>query len=333
MPLKRDADEIFAHIASLAQGLAHDPARKWWPKCLFRSDHVENTARILNSGYLLSRAMAERRGVIVKDSASSEHLEEMTVSQRAFVRLYYRPGTPTQYANEGIRPASKIEYEAHMPVPIYLVFSAKLLAEEGISFTRGRLGWFSEVGSSVGFLSQTDFRDVYHSSWVGPPGSPGRGRILNARNSEVLAKDSLSLEYVRYVVCRSEAERDTLLSLLTDSARHRWISRVVVDEGSWGLFHRRATYVRDAELTASNSRFAFFSDRRRDWRGPFEMIIVWDYGNQSAFYSKSGFFAGVDPLKFNLGVPREHYTVRVELDGNLAYFSEYSSVDDFVLPF
>lgn len=108
MPLKRDADSILAFMQGLASDLGLDDNRKRWPIWLFRSDHVENTAAILNGGELLSRALAEQQGLIVKDSASQQHIDELTQSQRRYVRLYFRPRTPTQFRNEGIRPESEI---------------------------------------------------------------------------------------------------------------------------------------------------------------------------------------------------------------------------------
>ena len=59
MPLKADADEILEHMEQLRSSLGGDRNRRFWPRWLFRSDHVENAAAILNSGRLLSRAAAE----------------------------------------------------------------------------------------------------------------------------------------------------------------------------------------------------------------------------------------------------------------------------------
>ena len=137
LPLKHDADSIQAFMQGLASTLGLDDKHRWWPNWLYRSDHVENAAEILNTGELLSRSAAELSDRIVKDSASQQHVDELTESQRSYVRLYFRPRTPTQYRNEGIRPDGKIWNGAHMPVPVYLLFGSQLLQETGVRFCEG----------------------------------------------------------------------------------------------------------------------------------------------------------------------------------------------------
>ena len=152
MPRKHDADEILEHMQQLPSSLGLDRNRRFWSRWLFRSDHVENAARILNSGRLLSRTAAERGGLIPMDSGSPQYVGQLSPRHRNLVRLYFRPRTPTQYANEGIRPRIRVQYGAHMPVPVYLLFSASLLALQGVRFTRGRLAQGTAVGGSARFL-------------------------------------------------------------------------------------------------------------------------------------------------------------------------------------
>ena len=109
MPLKADADEILEHMEQLRSSLGVDRNRRFWPRWLFRSDHVENAAAILNSGRLLSRAAAEDGDLIRTDSGSQQYVGQLSSPHRNLVRLYFRPRTPTQYANEGIRPRGGIE--------------------------------------------------------------------------------------------------------------------------------------------------------------------------------------------------------------------------------
>ena len=152
MVLKPDAEDIQDYMRGLAASLSLEGSRRWWTQWLFRSDHVENTAAILNSGKLLSREAAESPHLIVKDSGNPALIRQLTPEQRRYVRLYFRPRTPTQYANEGIRPKDKIEYEAHMPVPVYLLFSIAMLMDEGVQFTRGRFTESAEIGTTAEFL-------------------------------------------------------------------------------------------------------------------------------------------------------------------------------------
>ena len=319
MALKPDAKDILAHMRGLSLSLGLDGARRWWPEWLFRSDHVENTAAILNRGKLFSRAVAERQQLIVKDSGSPSHIAQLTSDQRHYVRLYFRPRTPTQYANEGIRPKQEIKYDAHMPVPVYLLFSIRLLMEKGVQFTRGRLEESSEIGETVEFLKQTNFKAVYHDSGVGALGTTGRSDILNARHAEVLIKDKLSLDTLKHIVCRSSPERDTLLNLLTVDARAKWINRIIVDEGRRRLFYKRGTFVQDVNLSATKSRFTFYSNIDKDWRKPFGLQIEWKSNDWNGTHTNPQFIVEPRPLDFDLGSPKAGYQVRVTFNNDLAY--------------
>lgn len=327
MAIKPDASEIFAHMNELALCLGLNPDRQWWPRYLFRSDHVENAANILNSGLLLSRDAAEQQQVIVKDSGSPGHLAQLTPAQRKYVRLYFRPRTPTQHANEGVRPASQIEFSAHMPVPVYLLFSVRLLMEEDVLFTHGRLESLTRVGRTAHFLRGINFYDVYHDNPVGPPGADRRSEILNARHSEVLKKNSLSLDHVEYIVCRSEPERDTLLSLLTDRARSNWRTRTVVGtkEGGRGLFLRRGTYVQNATLSSTGACFVFFSECEKRFLGPFQLQIELASASQPSWVlaEQQDFSISSTPMKFRWTNPKTSYTVRVKLNGDLVYCGKF----------
>ena len=331
MPLKPDADAIQAHMGKLAFQLELDESRKWWPKCLFRSDHVENAARILNSGELLSRIAAKSDNLIVKDCASQRHIAEMAAEQTRYVRLYFRPRAPTQHTNEGIRPQSQIEYGAHMPVPVYLLFSSDLLMETGVRFSRGRLLQNTQVGDCARFLSDMDFKLIYHDSSVGQSGESNlRPEILNARHSEVLVQDRLSLDHVRRIVCRSAPERDTLLNLLTKKARDRWIGKIRIDQVS-RLFVKRGTFLTEVNLSSRESQFMFHSNISHDWKGPFRLEIRWTGNSKCHIHEDMDFYVQTSPLSLRIpdSQPMHEHQVHVHLNGDLAYFGSYSNDNAF----
>ena len=324
MPRKADAAEIVEHMQQLPSSLGLDRNRCFWPHWLFRSDHVENAAEILNSGRLLSRAAAERGNLIRVDSGSPHYVGQLSRRHRNLVRLYFRPRTPTQYRNEGIRPRGKIKYEAHMPVPVYLLFTSKLLAEQGVSFTKGRLNEAAEVGDSVEFLKSIDFGDVYHDRAVGRLGeSERRPTILNARHSEVVVENELPLDKLKHIVCRSAPERETLLNLLSAKARRRWLTRIHTDEGHRRLFEKQGTFVQRADLSTVASRFAFYSNIVREMRGPFDLRIKWSLDGRTASVRQENFTVSNRSVAYSLNRPVPRYRVRVLLDGNLAYLGDF----------
>ena len=328
MPRKADADEILRHMKRLRESDWLERSRRFWPLWLYRSDHVENAARILNSGRLLSRAAAERDDVIRVDSGSPQYVNELSERHRSLVRLYFRPRTPTQYVNEGIRPKGQIQLEAHMPVPVYLVFSFRLLGEQGVWFTKGRLSDSAEVGDSAAFLKSIDFRDVYHDRGVGERGGARRRSILNARHSEVVVPDELALDELKHVVCRSAPERDTLLNLLSKKARRRWVKRTRVDEGDRRLFERRGTFVQRVDLSQSECRFVFYPSAEVAMRGPFDLRIERRLGKgKVASARRKEWTVPKDPVTVRFDRPAARYRVRVLLDGNLAYLGNFDEGD------
>ena len=315
MPRKADADQILEHMRQLPSSLGLGRNRHFWSRWLFRSDHVENAADILNSGRLRSRAAAEDAGLI---------LDQLSRRYRNLVRLYFRPRTPTQYANEGIRPQGMIEYGAHMPVPVYLLFDVSLLAEEGVQFTKGRLTEGTAMGGSAEFLKSITFADVYHDGGVGRlGGSNRRSEILNARRSEVVVESELGLDKLKHVISRSAAERETLLNLLCDKARKRWLNKMHVDEGHRRMFEKRGTFVQRAELSSEAFRFLFYSNIDSSMRGPFDLTIKWSIGGRTARARQDGFTVSNRPVVYALSRPASRYEVRVMLDGNLAYLGDF----------
>ena len=319
----------------LASELNLDKNRERWPNWLYRSDHVENTAAILNSGELLSRAAAKSDNLIIKDCASQEHLGELSEDQLHYVRLYFRPRTPTQYSNEGIRPKDAIKYGAHMPVPVYLLFSSSLLEQFGVKFCCGRLVGKTKLWETSDDLAKMNFRQVYHSSSVGPQGTKDRDQILFARHSEAIVKDRLSLDLLKHIVCRSTPERDTLLSLLKPETRAKWAKKMRVDDGSRRMFHRNlGTFVKEAHHTNHGSQFTFQVSEVK-YRGPFKLKVTWQGRTQRVSHICEDFNVSKTPLKLpvpnNLVLP--NYKVSLRLNGDLAYSGFYSSEDPFQIPF
>ena len=324
MPRKADADEILKHVQELPSSLGLDGNRDFWPNWVFRSDHVENAADILNSGRLLSRAAAEQGNLIRVDSGSPHYVGRLSKRHRNLVRLYFRPRTPTQYVNEGIRPRGRIQYDAHMPVPVYLLFSSSLLADQGVYFTKGRLTQGTVVGDSAEFLKSIDFRDVYHDRAVGRLGeSERRSTILNARHSEVVVENELRLDKLKHIVCRSAPERETLLNLLSPEARRHWVRRIHVEEGHRRLFEKQGTFVQRADLSNTESRFLFYSNIVPDMRGPFDLSIEWSVNGQSGGVRQENFTVSNRPLVYSLNRSFPRYSVRTLLDGNLAYLGKF----------
>lgn len=244
----------------------------WWPRYVYHFTDVRNAASIIQGGHLYSRAEAERRGLMKVDNASPEIIQQTQPEHLKYVRLYFRPRTPTQYRNEGIRPINRRELGgAHCPVPVYFCFDAlTVLAREDTEFSDGNMAsaWASHSGERDFFLS-IPFHLVFHNRWFTPD---ERDEIVFRRNAEVLVPDSLPLDpALKFIACRSAAERQTLLHLLPANLRRQWASRIRL--GERGLFERKWTYVEEVVTVDDKVIFRFNPNTRMP--GPFQVSFCY----------------------------------------------------------
>jgi len=321
MTLKRDADEIRAFLERLSRE-SWLGTRSQLPLHLFRIDDVNAAVSILESGALYSRNRAEELGLLGHDSASPGVIEQSPHWSKECVRLYFRPKTPAEYRSEGFRPVMSIEMGAHRPMPIVFVFkSIPIMVTEGTSFTNGNAATGGvQRGTTAEFLKSIPFQRVYHDGAL--PVSDKRDYIFR-RCAEVLVKDELTLDHLQHVLCRSQAEYETLMDLLSERAKAKNAKKI----GISGRVHlRRWTFIEAVDLSADRIDFRFSPMSMTP--GPFDMEIVISTNTGQALggfrdkaYKANSTFAL--SLK-NLG-QLEGYRVTLKLDGLLAYSGVYTA--------
>jgi hypothetical protein len=88
--------------------------RAQWPPRLFHHSPIENAAKILKTGQLLSRVHSTPHRAL--DVAGVSVIQNRNRAHQ-FGRLHFRPRTPTQYhiEIEGIRKAGEYYDQAHAP--------------------------------------------------------------------------------------------------------------------------------------------------------------------------------------------------------------------------
>lgn len=223
--LKPDAIDICSHIDSLQDADWLSSSQKWWPKYLYHFTNIDNAIKILSKGQFISRNKAEEAGEMFTDNASPGIIAQTSDRWKDYVRLYFRPRTPTQYSNEGYRPVSFRKYGSHCPVPIVFTLDSKaVLSLKGTMFSSGSLA-SSEVNVSndaIGFR-ELPFNLIYHDSYFVPD---EKKKIVHHRQAEVIIPNSLSLKYVKHIWCRSHAEYQTFLNLLSPNLRQQWRKKV-----------------------------------------------------------------------------------------------------------
>lgn len=301
--------------------------RSSWPQFIYHSTEVHGAVSILECGYVYSRNKAKELGLLKYDIASESVLSSTRNEIKDYARFYFRPRTPTQYLNEGIRPKISVESDAHCPIPVYFLFdSVEVLAMEPTKFSDGNLASpFTDLLSSVDEFKRLPFSSIYH---VGSFPRSDRDRIIRCRNAEIVVPEQLSTNFLRSIYCRSYAEKDTLLSLMSQKAFDIWGDHIIVD--SLGqLFIKKWTFIDNVRTSDSKISLSFSPDTKTP--GPFEPYIeLYDLENNlldSYNYKKINCNKVYNfPFKSSYS----EYIIKVFLDGSLSYQGRHMHYD---LPF
>ena len=226
--------------------------RQTWTDYLFHLTHAQNVAQILESGFLFSRTEATRQGKLKVDSASEKILNKSPKWLFDYVRLYFRPKTPTTYHMEGTTRIATRKYpDAHCSMPVYLLFDFReVIALQDAGFSERSLANNSFMHRNAEAFPTLRFRDIYADYDRWPYWQ------TEYRNAEVVFPKQLSLKYLRSVLCRSRAEYDTLRQLCSSKVWDEWESRISVCD-SRTLFYRDRYFVEDVNLGANLIQICF----------------------------------------------------------------------------
>lgn len=302
-------------------------SQQWWPAFLFHCTDVRNVVNILRTGEMLSRTRALTLRQLQVDIASEEIIARTDKTWQDYVRLYFRPKTPTQYRNEGFRPVVQQYHQAQCPVPVYLLFNAlDVLSEADVLFTDGSVANGAQPASAIEFFKDLPFEKVYHDTWFG---RSERDEIVYHRHAEVLVPERLSTFAIRFIYCRSQAEYDTLLNLLSPGQLSHWADRIGV-RPDLNLFHRQWCFVERVELNRAAVLFRFNVGNSP---GPFKARAELIESFTGLRYTwQSNEFTVSDPFGLSLMNFRhpQDYSIQFFLDDQLAYSGRFQ---DEPLPF
>jgi len=323
--LKPDAKQIEAQMQSLQ--LCHwlqDDMRCIWPWYLFHETEIRNVSSILESGCILSRERAEAQVDGFWSSGSPRVLDHTGANIKDSVRLYFRPRTPTQYHNEGVWPKDALRRsrfpDAHCPIPVFLLFDAvTVLSMRGTQFSNGNLARSdAKLYQTARDLERLPWQMIYH---IGPH-PRGDDRYRFHRCAEVVVPAKLDLGALEYMICRSQAELDTLTCLLPPTIWRRWKRRTLVSRRINYFFRERAHLV-GVELSRDRCFLRFAPSTRN--AGPFVRTITREVGSMREEWGKKGFCAsGCDTQDF---APQDNYLLSVKLDEHLVYRNRFIAPD------
>jgi|SRR5215831_1358383 len=290
--------------------------REKWPSRLFHHSPLANAVKILIAGKLRSRADPENSDFV--DVAGAGVIDARDHAHN-YVRLYFRPRTPTQFHIEGIRKAGECQFgeQAHAPVLVMFVFdSRKVLRLEGTRFSdRNMQLGAAAAHDSEDYFSTIPFAKVYHEGGTG-----GDRSIIEHRCAEVLAESPLDLEEtLQWIYCRSSAERDTLLYLLRNHELD-YSQRVLISD-DLRVFEKKYVFVEFVSLSSAGVIFQL--NPRADGQKINVRVKAWNNSGKQIVDFYNGELAAVPT-----GAPRwrvatdlknGRYRVRIELENQLAY--------------
>lgn len=310
---------VDAHIAAWSANLSQQayPHRAKWPSYLFHHSPLENAVRILETSSILSRRDSE--SIRSRDVAATGVIDSRSVAHDR-VRLYFRPRTPTQYHIEGIRKAEECVYgeNAHVPMLYMFVLDAKaVLCSQDIRFSDGNMQNHGTAdGNDEAFFAGINFGNVYHE------GGFNDDAVKRQRCAEVLPASPLPLQdTLKWVYCRSAAERDSLTHALSLDAFKLWQRRILVSD-DLKVFEKRFAFVEEVSLAPNGVVFRLAP--RRDGRPLDVEVETWldGKGVVSARYPN---LAARPPDGSSWRMPADlkdgFYGVRIRLEGHLAFES------------
>jgi hypothetical protein len=188
------------------------------------------------------------------------------------------------------------------------------------------------IYSTADELERLPWRKIYHNTSLYGFSQYELRDIVSCRNAEIIVPGALALDSLKYIYCRSNAERETLLYLLPPeplaSFKDRIYSSTRVE-----CFERKHTFLEEVRLTSDHVSFYFSPDTRSE--GPFELSLEYRslFGDILKVENRREFY--VRNIKgscaWRNSTPASEYEVRIYLDGLLIYANQHHN--DIKLPF
>lgn len=249
--------------------------RKWWREFCFHYTDLPNVPEILTKGYLCSRKLLEQNNANWLDVASQQVLERTSEEVKNSVRFYFRPKTPTQYQIEGIKSKDTLndsKYHQHCRMPVFLLFDIiETLSRRDSQFSDGNLA----SRRSKKFIQPKDlwnlpWKGIYHNSYLDPL---QKSEITRQRCAEIIIPEKIDLNGLKYIYCRSEAEKETLLSILQENPEvFAKYQKLITSSGKYDLYEKRHTFIEKVNPLEDKIIISFSPETQSP--GPFEITVI-----------------------------------------------------------
>lgn len=280
-------------------------SRYWWTYFLFYFTDIRNVAKMLEDETILSPVEAG---------------EDFNNRWDKFVRLYFRPRTPSLFRSEGFRPVNRTNDE-YCPIPVYLLFDFEaVICHPESRFSDGDPVRTKKTYKTPSYFSDLPFDLIYHDSWFMPD---ERDEIMRSREAQVIIPDQMGLESLQFIWVRSDAEYETLQSLVRGDVWRKWRDKITA-RTDFQLFNQKWVYVQDVKMSETEIRFQFNPCDKSDDCQPYhvKVFITKDDATVYEWEDEAFGFDGKD-LVLTLPDPHHDYEVTMHIDHDLAYAGQH----------
>ena len=318
-------------LGEIETGLSEKRRLSWVKYCYHFSD-IENIVSILSTGMLYSRNEAIAQGSMINDNASREVIDGTSSIFKDYVRFYFRPQTPTQFNNEGFRGKNNLGLlQAHCPFPIFLLFDiVQILNMKNTKFSEMSLAKNNQhqLLTTPEEFENLPFSMIYHNSWMTPE---EKGDIISHRHAEIIVSNQVEIDSVLEVILvRSLAEMRTLLYLLPPSIKQKYSHKIRIDSQK-NAFFGRWVYFEDVTLIPTS---IVVDVNFGETLTVFELSAsVLDHECEQTYTYLVSKWTPVS--KFELALPKtmRNYSVKIYLDGHIAFADKFVHRNEDELPF
>lgn len=318
---------------------------KWWPRYLYHYADVNHAVSIIASEWIYDRATVKEKKLTKTDAASQNVPNVTGDAVKHCGRLYMRPLTPTQFYSEGYKP-KVVRHEdykdANCPVPVFFMLDpVKTLNYPNVFFVEcGAAGrnpkpWKSGADE----YAKMNLEKIFHD---GPTGFDTS--ILKYRRTEVLREGGIPLrDLLIRIVCRSQAEADTLRSLMRRQCPSRYdeYSRLIMtalpDVGRH-LFFNHGIYLKTVNAKEDQAILEFNEAKLRyDYSGKtrkggvlISITAILSWKNEAgqiidqSTYQETLDYKTHNAVALNYGhKPSNYFSLEIQLDDNLVFLNDF----------
>lgn len=298
--------------------IANSPSDlKYWPLYMYHFTDIINAVSILKQGKIFSRKQALELKLMGVDNASHEVIDQTRDFVEEYVRFYFRPLTPTQYNNEGLKHINVSD--SHCPRPVFFLFDNSIVESYSANSLYGEKTFASDLT-----FPTTDYRSINSFSQLiyhyGSYDVLNQSAIKQYRQAEFAVKDSIDLSKLKWIVLRSNAEKEFLLYWLHDKDIYKYdeIIRTYKELNYSKMFYLHNLYIDEVIMTEKYVNIIFENLHKYDYK--VKTYVKFDDSNTQ-------YELKLDPqyntYYIDSNMYHNMYKIKVVVDGFVMYVGEF----------